>query len=81
MLTGLGLNLDNVKEALNLTLSKKPQVSGSGVEQGKLYISTTLQKVLALAEKEMKQFEDDYLSVEHVLLAAIEIPGSESGGA
>ncbi|ESU32624.1 ATP-dependent Clp protease ATP-binding protein [Bacillus sp. 17376] len=81
LLTGLGLNLDNVKEALNLTLSKKPQVSGSGVEQGKLYISTTLQKVLALAEKEMKQFEDDYLSVEHVLLAAIEIPGSESGGA
>jgi ATP-dependent Clp protease ATP-binding subunit ClpB len=81
LLTGIGLNLDNVKEVLNLTLSKKPQVSGSGVEQGKLYITATLQKVLAQAEKEMKQFEDDYLSVEHVLLAALEIPGSESGGA
>ncbi|GAM15708.1 ATP-dependent chaperone ClpB [Mesobacillus selenatarsenatis] len=81
LLTGIGLNMDNVKEALNLTLSKKPQVSGSGVEQGKLYITATLQKVLAQAEKEMKQFEDDYLSVEHVLLAALEIPGSESGGA
>lgn len=81
LLTGIGLNLDNVREALNLTLSKKPQVSGSGVEQGKLYITATMQKVLAQAEKEMKQFEDDYLSIEHVLLAAIEIPGSDSGGA
>ncbi|MFT9596327.1 ATP-dependent chaperone ClpB [Mesobacillus sp.] len=81
LLTGIGLDLDNFKEALNLTLSKKPQVSGSGVEQGKLYITATLQKVLAQAEKEMKQFEDDYLSVEHVLLATLEIPGSESGGA
>nr|WP_286183309.1 ATP-dependent chaperone ClpB [Bacillus sp. ISL-55] len=81
LLTGIGLNLDNLKDALNLTLSKKPQVSGSGAEQGKLYITATLQKVLAQAEKEMKQFEDDYLSVEHVLLAALEIHGSESGGA
>ena len=58
LLTGIGLDLDNFKEALNLTLSKKPQVSGSGVEQGKLYITATLQKVLAQAEKEMKQFEE-----------------------
>jgi ATP-dependent Clp protease ATP-binding subunit ClpB len=81
LLTGMKLELEKFKKELNLILSKKPQVSGSGVEQGKLYITATLQKVLAQAEKEMKQFEDDYLSVEHVLLAAIEIPGSESGGA
>lgn len=81
LLAGIGLNPDHYIEELNHILSKKPQVSGSGVEQGKLYITATLQKVLAQAEKEMKQFEDDYLSVEHVLLSLLEIPSSETGAA
>ncbi|MBT2659877.1 ATP-dependent chaperone ClpB [Bacillus sp. ISL-45] len=81
LLSGTGINLDHFREELNRSLSKKPQVSGSGAEQGKLYITAALQKVLAQAEKEMKQFEDDYLSVEHVLLALLEIPGSETGAA
>lgn len=81
LLTGLGMNLENYKDVLNNSLAKKPQVSGSGVEQGKLYITSTLQKVLAQGEKEMKQFEDEYLSVEHVILAALETAGSEAGSA
>ncbi|WP_226644609.1 ATP-dependent chaperone ClpB [Mesobacillus subterraneus] len=81
LLTGIGLNLDHYIEELDHILSKKPQVSGSGTEQGKLYITATLQKVLAQAEKEMKQFEDDYLSVEHLLLSLLEIPSSEAGTA
>ncbi|MGV2940798.1 ATP-dependent chaperone ClpB [Mesobacillus sp. LC4] len=81
LLTGIGLNLDHYKEELDHVLSKKPQVSGSGTEQGKLYITVTLQKVLAQAEKEMKQFEDDYLSVEHLLLSLFEIPSSKAGAA
>jgi ATP-dependent Clp protease ATP-binding subunit ClpB len=81
LLTRLGMNLENYKEFLNNSLAKKPQVSGSGVEQGKLYITSTLQKVLAQGEKEMKQFEDEYLSVEHVILAALETAGSEAGSA
>lgn len=81
LLTAIGLNLNHYKEELDHILSKKPQVSGSGAEQGKLYITATLQKVLAQAEKEMKQFEDDYLSVEHVLLSLLDIPSSEAGTA
>ncbi|WP_226675767.1 ATP-dependent chaperone ClpB [Mesobacillus jeotgali] len=81
LLAGIGLNLDHYIEELNHILSKKPQVSGSGAEQGKLYITATLQKVLAQAEKEMKQFEDDFLSVEHVLLSLLDIPSSEAGAA
>jgi ATP-dependent Clp protease ATP-binding subunit ClpB len=81
LLTSIRIDPEHYKNELNIILSKKPQVSGSGVEQGKLYITAALQKVLAQAEKEMKQFEDDYLSVEHILLAALEVPGSEAGGA
>ncbi|MEH7884442.1 ATP-dependent chaperone ClpB [Bacillus sp. JJ1609] len=81
LLSGMGIDIGKFKKELTKSLSKKPQVSGSGVEQGKLYITASLQKVLAQAEKEMDQFEDEFLSVEHVLLAAVESASSETGSA
>jgi ATP-dependent Clp protease ATP-binding subunit ClpB len=67
-----------IKDELQRSLLKKPRVSGSGVEQGKLYITNSLQRVFAESEKFMKQFNDDYLSVEHILLAAVSL-SSEVG--
>lgn len=81
LISGMGIDIGKFKEELTKSLSKKPQVSGSGVEQGKLYITASLQKVLAQAEKEMDQFEDEFLSVEHILLAAVETASSETGSA
>ena len=43
-----------------------PEVSGSA---NQVYMSASLQQVLTVAEQEMKQWEDEYLSVEHLLLA------------
>ena len=72
------LRVRDMKEELQQILAKKPRVTGSGVEQGKLYITNQLQRVLAEAEKSMKQFNDEYLSVEHILLASVSLP-SEIG--
>ena len=65
--------LEEVKNELQQMLMKKPRVSGSGNEQGKLYITSGLQRVLAEAETIMKRFSDEYLSVEHILLAAVSL--------
>jgi ATP-dependent Clp protease ATP-binding subunit ClpB len=54
-------------------LDKKPKVTGSGATQTNVYISATLQRIMTEAEREMKQFADDYLSVEHVLLSVLEV--------
>ena len=70
----MNIGVKDIKEGLQQILLKKPQVTGSGVEQGKLYITNGLQRVLAEAEKFMKQFNDDYMSVEHILLASISLP-------
>jgi len=51
-------------------LKKKPQVTGPGMSQGNLYISSQLQRLLLEAEKLVKQFQDEYISVEHVLIAS-----------
>ncbi len=71
------LSTEKFISVLNNLLQKKPQVTGSGIEQGKLYITGTLQRLLAEAEAIMKKFGDEYLSVEHVLLASVNIQHSE----
>jgi ATP-dependent Clp protease ATP-binding subunit ClpB len=59
-----------VEKALYDALNKKPQVTGSGAEHGKLYITSKLQKLFVSAEEFAAKFSDDYLSIEHILLAA-----------
>ncbi|EKN65392.1 Class III stress response-related ATPase [Neobacillus bataviensis LMG 21833] len=65
-----GMPSEKVKKNLLDSLAKKPQVTGSGVEQGKLYITAKLQKLLVSAEEFASKFADEYISVEHFLLAA-----------
>ncbi|WP_042356494.1 ATP-dependent chaperone ClpB [Bacillus rubiinfantis] len=72
-----GISAGEVQERLAESLYKKPQVSGSGVQQGKLYITNSLQKLLVAAEEVASQFGDDYISVEHILLAAVNASNSE----
>lgn len=66
----IGLPREKLENRLKQALSKKPQVTGSGTEQGKLYITTKLQKLFAEAEDFKAKFSDEYLSVEHIFLAA-----------
>ncbi len=57
---------------LERELSRRPSVSGPGVEAGKFYVSSRLQKVLLRAEDEAKRLKDEYVSIEHLILAMIE---------
>ncbi|OLS41795.1 ATP-dependent chaperone ClpB [Bacillus sp. MRMR6] len=65
-----GLPANQVEKVLSDVLAKKPQVTGSGAEHGKLYITLKLQQLFVRAEEFAAKFSDDYLSVEHMLLAA-----------
>ncbi|AIM17415.1 MULTISPECIES: ATP-dependent chaperone ClpB [Neobacillus] len=66
----VGISPLKVEEKLLEILAKKPQVTGSGVEKGNIYISAKIQKLLVQAEEIASTFTDEYISVEHVLLAA-----------
>ncbi|MFO1445532.1 ATP-dependent chaperone ClpB [Bacillus sp. Bva_UNVM-123] len=77
ILKKINFSTEKFVERLNVALRKKAQVSGSGIEQGKLYITGVLHRILADAESIMKNYEDEYLSAEHVLLAAVEVNQSE----
>lgn len=77
VLERLRVNIDIFREDLNGLLDKKPQVTGSGIEPGKIYISLQLQRLLAEAEKKKEKLDDDFLSVEHILLALLEADGQD----
>ena len=66
LLQKCGLDVNQVRTALQENIGRIPRVSGSGREPGKVYISQDLEKALLEAEKTAGQMKDEYLSVEHV---------------
>ncbi len=62
--------LEAVHRRLTQDLDKMPKVSGPAPGVDQVYVTVRLQKLLTAAESEAKRFKDEYVSVEHVLLAA-----------
>ncbi len=60
---------------LRAELERRPRVSGPGADAGKIYVSQRLNRLLIKAQDEAKQLRDDFVSVEHLLLAFAEEDG------
>ena len=67
-----GANLETVHRRLMQDLDRLPRVSGTATGVDQIYITPRLQALLTRAEDEAKHLKDEYVSVEHVLLAATE---------
>jgi len=70
-----GLNADALRKDIDEDLNKLPKVI-SATPVGQIYISPRLKKVFEDAMKEAERLNDEYVSVEHLLLAIL-----PSGGA
>jgi ATP-dependent Clp protease ATP-binding subunit ClpB len=68
------VNPEAIKPRLERELEKLPRVSGGGDQ---VYVSGRLNRLVAQAEDDAKKFKDEYISVEHLLLAML----SDSGAA
>lgn len=75
LLEQAGLSVPSVRQALEQALAKLPQVQGAGASPGQLHVTSRLSQVLAKAEDEQHTLKDDYLSVEHVVLAMVQEGG------
>ncbi|HEX7343399.1 MAG TPA: ATP-dependent chaperone ClpB [bacterium] len=79
LLAKLGVNLQNLEKSLELEIERFPKVSGEGAAQR--YVSRGLTAVLDAAEKEAAALNDEFISVEHILLAmAQQSPDPPTGG-
>ena len=70
-----GVKPDEVHRRLKTELERLPKVTQGGAPADQIYVSGRLQKVLVAAEAEAKRMKDDYVSVEHLLLAVLDDGG------
>ncbi|OAI46210.1 ATP-dependent chaperone ClpB [Nitrospira sp. SCGC AG-212-E16] len=75
LLEQAGLSVPSVRQAVEQALVKLPQVQGAGASPGQLHVASRLSQVLTKAEDEQRALKDDYLSVEHVILAMVQEGG------
>ena len=73
-----GVDRDAVSRKLGAELAKIPHVTGGGADSGQIYAAQRLGRVLARAEQEAGKLKDEYVSVEHVLIAMLDEPGAAS---
>ena len=62
----LEANVNQLREKTESFIQSKPQVSGSGTS---VYLGRSLDTLLDRADAIRKEYEDDYISIEHLILA------------
>ena len=70
----MGVDCDGLLSELDTLIRKLPRISGGS---GEVYASPEVGKILNLAEKAAEKLHDEYLSVEHLMLAIFS-EGSQS---
>ena len=65
------VDMQSFKRRVEQELERMPRVSGAGAAPDQIYVTARLNRLLAQAEEEAKNLKDDYVSVEHLLLAMI----------
>src|ERR1700754_4632839 len=73
LLKKLNVNLNRLKETLDEQIASFPKVSGSDV-----YLSSEANSSLQKAQSYLKEFKDEFVSVEHILLGILAVGGKTS---
>ena len=74
LLERMGADADGFAGAVGAAIAKLPQVTGSGREVDRIYVTQELDKALNKAEETAIHMKDDYVSVEHLFLGIMEMP-------
>lgn len=73
ILEKLGIDVGAVKKEAAKAIEMLPKISGD-LPFGQVYLTQDLARVLERAQKEAKNLSDEYVSVEHLFLALVDIP-------
>jgi ATP-dependent Clp protease ATP-binding subunit ClpB len=80
LLTGLGVDLESLRGDLEVELQRKPRTTQPGTKPGQVTVTQRLARTLEAAEREAKRLSDEYVSVEHLLVALTEERQSTGAG-
>lgn len=68
---------ERVEESLKEKIAKKSKITGGARPNDGFYVSQNVDLILANSEKIAKEMKDDYVSVEHIMLAMFENANKE----
>ena len=72
LLTQAGADPDQLRRDVEAQLGKRPRSTGPGAAPGQVYVTQRLSRLFDDAEREAKRLKDEYVSVEHLVLALID---------
>ncbi|GLZ55576.1 ATP-dependent chaperone ClpB [Actinomycetospora sp. NBRC 106378] len=72
LLTGTGVEVARLREDLDAALARKPRTTRPAASPGQVSVTQALARVLEAAEREAARLTDEYVSVEHLLVALAE---------
>ncbi len=75
ILAKAGVPVENFEKRIESELERLPKVSGPSGGPDQVYVTARLNRLLTAAEDEAQKLKDEYISVEHVLLAMLEDQG------
>lgn len=73
ILEKMNISITALRSSINEELDKLPQIYGEGINSQGVTASRNIEEALIKAEDISKEFKDSYISVEHVMLAIIEM--------
>ncbi|MBV8637207.1 MAG: ATP-dependent chaperone ClpB [Candidatus Eremiobacteraeota bacterium] len=76
ILQAAGVDVKAFTKRVDEAIGLLPRLSGANAESAQVTLSPELARVMATAENEAKALQDDYTSVEHVLLAMAQSSGA-----
>jgi ATP-dependent Clp protease ATP-binding subunit ClpB len=80
LLSQAGADPDRLRAALESELRRRPRVTGPGANPGQINVTQRLARLLDSAEQEAGRLKDEYVSVEHLVLAMLaEGPSTVAG--
>jgi len=72
LLAQAGADPDRLRAAVEAELGRRPRVGGPGAQPGQVQITQRLARLLDAAERQAGRLKDDYVSVEHLVMAMLE---------
>lgn len=79
IVTKMNVQVDGLIQSVGEAVGKLPRVSGPGRELDKVYVSSETDKVLTESEKIAQKMQDEYVSVEHLMMGLLEVAPGETG--
>ncbi|MBV8692794.1 MAG: AAA family ATPase, partial [Actinobacteria bacterium] len=80
LLAATGGDPERLRAEVDADLAKRPKVSGPGASPGEVYVTQRLSRLLDAADQEAKRLKDEYVSVEHLVLALLDEGSDTAAG-